>query len=705
MTMTLEQFLRLLPAARKLEIAVAPSEYARHGIEDPAPFPAFVPPTLKRVSEEEATPSVLLVSAPGAVGKTTLAREIARSTGSPLWHLGQVNVGHEFLSGAIARAFGDGEYSRIKRELVNRQRALVFDGLDEARLRAGEQNFEAFLERLADDFRTPGQCPALILLGRSDIVTDTAIWFELLGVPTARYEIEYFDRAAAVDFIGKYLDANSKKKPHRQAGDQFAKARDAVLDRLETAVPATVDPRSLAGYAPVLALVSEILDVGNPYAEFQAILRESEKWRLETLVSDIAMRLLTREHNKTVGTLATELASLTSGAFQWSNAYQPDEQCLRLLAFDTGHTLADPPPSDLPTELREPYERQLKRWVGDHPFTAQPLFMDYAYAWLFTRERADSSLSGSVRTRLCRTKDRRPPYRPTPLLAWFAADFAAGNAAQRQLRMNAEDFGFVYESALAAATSQDKPQLTLVSSEEGEEIIGEFSSGNMAERRGQRLSIRLRDQGSGLWFWRRLLHADIQTSQQIRIGAADTEFLLGPAVVVEAGSFACDSAYLRVLAPTQEMAVLLTAQAYVGAPVELLGSHSQRLHLGVSWMPRQHPWAPYVIDVDPTVPMSPEIKENFRRLRRILVWFRAEGHGELARHQDLLDNPAVAGSGRGRDMLNYCIKQGLIRRERPMYVLDRAELDRLGINWSDIQQRRITQANARFLEGFLRDNH
>lgn len=73
----------------------------------------------------------------------------------------------------------------------------------------------------------------------------------------------------------------------------------------------------------------------------------------------------------------------------------------------------------------------------------------------------------------------------------------------------------------------------------------------------------------------------------------------------------------------------------------------------------------------------------------------------MARHEDLLHNPVVAGSGHGRDMLNYCIRQRLIRSERPMYILDRDGLNRLGINWADIRERRLSQAIARFVQGFV----
>jgi len=365
--------------------------------------------------------------------------------------------------------------------------------------------------------------------------------------------------------------------------------------------------------------------------------------------------------------------------------------------------LENPPPDDLPASLREPYERNLKQWVGEHPFTAQPLFMDYAYAWLFTREDADPNLSAAVRTYLCQSKERRPPYRPTPLLATFAADLAAGSTGQPTVQVSAENLGFVYESVLSGASAKLHPKLTLISSEDASEILGELTTGipDQQHSAGWRMPIRLSDDGNGLWFWRRLSYADIQISTPIRIGARDTDFVLGPDINIEAASFACESPTVRVVAPTREMSVLLVAETYTGDLVEFSGTHDERKHLGVSWIPRQQPWAHYSMDVEPEVPVGPEIREAFRKLRRILVCFRAEGYGEMARHEDLLNNEAIAGSDQGRAILKYCVSQRLIRSEGPIYVLDRDELNRLEINWPDIRERRLSQAVARFLKSFV----
>ena len=85
------------------------------------------------------TSPLILVSAPGAVGKTTLAKQIAYRTGAIYIDLAQSEpVGGHTLSGGLVRA---GVYERWQAEATT----VLVDGLDEARLRVTQEAFEAFL--------------------------------------------------------------------------------------------------------------------------------------------------------------------------------------------------------------------------------------------------------------------------------------------------------------------------------------------------------------------------------------------------------------------------------------------------------------------------------------------------------------------------------------------------------------------------------
>ncbi len=67
-------------------------------------LPEFVPP---RLTELEATspgrPQVVVLSAPGAVGKSTLAREVSYARKAPLWDLARYD---SFARGTLVGALG-----------------------------------------------------------------------------------------------------------------------------------------------------------------------------------------------------------------------------------------------------------------------------------------------------------------------------------------------------------------------------------------------------------------------------------------------------------------------------------------------------------------------------------------------------------------------------------------------------------------------
>ena len=191
-------------------------------------------------------------------------------------------------------------------------------------------------------------------------------------------------------------------------------------------------------------------------------------------------------------------------------------------------------------------------WIGDHPFNDQPLFEDYVYARLLSQGSVDKGLAKAVREYL---KSERAEYRPTPLLLWFVTHTGAEKGTGEQVFVDAADFGFVYESALADAASATVggprppeakfPKLTLASLDAGKPLVGEIQFpppfGADEKTGGRKVRLDLRDTQRDLWFWRSLMTADIAVASAVRIGTRAADFLLGPDVDLECEAFACDA--------------------------------------------------------------------------------------------------------------------------------------------------------------------
>jgi hypothetical protein len=546
------------------------------------------------------------------------------------------------------------------------------------------------------------------MLGRPLSVEHTVNRLFDAGVPFEWYEIDYFDRHQSEIFIENYL-GQSKYKPHERHPENFQRARKTVLDWLETSVPEGVNVRSLIGYAPVLAFIAKLLDVGNPFQKVNELERAADQRRPGALLRLIAEGILHRETGKVEDTPDPALRR----EFLSARAWAPDEQCRRFLAKKARYELQTRPPAGLPLRLRPEYEESVADWLGDHPFNNQPVFEDYIYARLFSKGDVEQALVDAVRQFL---RSEQAAYRPTPLLLWFISEAGDNGADGEEVSVEATDFGFVYESAVGDAASDVRtsgrpgrallPKLTLTSAENGSALIGELrfpERGKSSDKTGGRkVRVHLRQPEEGLWFWRQLALSDIAIGSKVRVGVPAADFLLGPDIDLECEDFECDASIVQVTARSDAEAVVLSARQYIGdGTPEIFGLGGEKFYLRVTWEPRNYPWNQYPRAEPPDPRLKPGVKAAFLKLRRLLLLFRARGYEDVARSADLIDNPELAGAGQTLELLAYCLKNKLILQQGGFYVLNLRELSNRGIHWEDLRGRRISARIAEFLERFV----
>ncbi|MDE2706089.1 MAG: hypothetical protein OXI35_13550, partial [Gemmatimonadota bacterium] len=319
------------------------------GIES---FGPFVEAPLKFADDfgEEKTCPILLISAPGAVGKSTLANEIAARTGSILVDLSKAEaVGGSTITGGLARAglygpFADGDV------------ALLIDGLDEARIRVTKDSFSAFLDdiiRLADGRRKP-----VTLFGRTSAIEDAWLALAEMGIEPPVLEIQFYGSEAALEFVTRRIasDRAAKGDDVNAAADADMRAASRILLSLGT--QAHTDGEKFVGYAPVLiAVAKRVAAERNPMALVQALERGQEALSLNGIVDAI----MERETAK--------LERLEFGAQDLKAAlYGRAEQIERLISavYEIDH---QPDMPEMSQEDAEKYNNALKTWVPEHPFT------------------------------------------------------------------------------------------------------------------------------------------------------------------------------------------------------------------------------------------------------------------------------------------------------------------------------------------------
>ena len=293
---------------------------------------------------------ILLVSSPGAVGKSTLAREIAAQTGAVLVDLAQAEaVGSSTVSGGLAWA---DLFNGFRRGDV----ALMIDGLDEARMQVTEASFAAFLEDICKLARAQGK--PITLFGRTSAADEAWLHFAEMGFEPPVLEIQFHGRESALDFVMRRI-ANTRTEQRenvKAAADADKKAALHILDSLEQ--QAAVDGDRFVGYAPVLIAVSKRVALErNP----MALVRGFEDGAEVLSLNDIVDTILERERAK------LDRLEFTDPALQ-GTLYGKDEQVERLISAVYGVDHVPNLPA-MSSHDAETYRGALDSWVPDHPFT------------------------------------------------------------------------------------------------------------------------------------------------------------------------------------------------------------------------------------------------------------------------------------------------------------------------------------------------
>lgn len=361
-TLTFEDLVARLPAGRlpgtnQDAFAVA------------SPVETFVAPTL-RVVEEASKPHITLISARGATGKSTLARELSSVTGAPLWRLDtDLTVSADALASRLNRYLGPDD--PVGRFRSTDGAFVIIDSLDEARLRVSGASWAEYMRSLGE---VAADGHRFVLFGRERILDD--VWLELAdaGIDTEWYEISHFD----AEQRQSYVDARVGKRGFNTANDVYLRARDAVLAALAGTVPGPLAD-SFVGYAPVLDAVVVLLSERNLITVENTFSAEVQDPARIAVLERVLVSLLDREQGK-IEPLARQL-ELDPG-----HAYGADEQ-LRWLSADL--LGGDPPALDwCPRETRAEYAKRVEPFLRDHPFRsetrwASPVFSAYVAALRF----------------------------------------------------------------------------------------------------------------------------------------------------------------------------------------------------------------------------------------------------------------------------------------------------------------------------------
>ena len=619
--------------------------------------------------------SLLLVSAPGAVGKTTLAKQIAYCSGAIYVDLAQSDpVGGHTLSGGLVHA-------NMYQSWTTATTTVLLDGLDEARLRVTQEAFEAFLADVL--VLSTGRALPTVVFGRSGSIQEA--WYALAqrGFEAPVLEIGYYFESEAIEFAHARLRSAA---PNRLHPDVDRRAIALLLERIRSQTKSDGD--RFAGYAPVLQAVSEqVGNEGNP----AALVAEIEKGTQPVTLHDVAISILKRER--------TKLEPLTFEDPNLSEVlYSTAEQLSRLSAKVYGATppaLLSMSPSDAKT-----YENALRTWVDDHPFldgTGQ------ASSAVFGAVIATSAMRGASSRRVQEEAVQRELAKGIAANPFLSEIYLNELAEEEETHIPPEHVGVVYASLRARLSLGDTASLGIEmgSAAEGEAILRtEVEITQSRKREDSPRIIILETDSDG--FIRLGTHVeDVEVEAPdccVEVGPSNEAVLVAP-VSVQCGLLSIDASRL-IVEPSQGGAigaVFLQAREFSEhklTSVPVLRGHAT---LSACWPNvTSYPWTSFAAEVaghDDDL-----VEEALRRLRKFVISFRSHSRGSLARFRGKIEHRRMT-KGTGRAVLDQMLAEGILELRESMYFLDPDRLaETTGLSYLDCMECRFGERAVEFVQ-------
>ncbi len=644
----------------------------------------FIEPSLKKIEGNEKSP-FLIITAPGATGKSALSTFWANKQNVYLWNLSGIDIGKNYFSGTLIDSFGESNIPSVITDIQNGKIGFIIDAFDEAEVACGWGRIHNFISEIYK-FTKNVKTPTIALIARRETADFIALTLnEVLNAPDyGYYQINFFSKEKSKEFLSRYIEnKNPKSLQHHERMLQIFEKIATNVDNILSQKKDTAD-FPFYGYAPVIQAIAMLFMENENFQKLEADYKNTDFSR--KIIIKIINDILIREQKKFLDSFKTnaDVKTFSSSSLIIDKFYSVEEQLDYLVYISAGTELdiqSKITSYNLPNTIVSAYITSVKTTIRNHPFLkdgknfVSAVFQDFCCATLLSTKHTDAVFS------FAQTKF----FNITPLFWDFYLTKRKANDIE------AQHIGIMYESVRSMA----KEEIFAVIYNDNERLVLSYEI-NQATL-PQNISI---NTGTNLAFINHLRNMSIHTDLDIEFYSKGDEFSIYNAEVYTKGKIIIHPKKLEIICHNLEKPIYLSSETTFKFSKDLAITSSGNKNFNMFYPNgRMYPFANYFKEKEESDLKN--IDNAMLALRKILRWFRKDKRDSIARFADLI-NTVVKTSQINQDMLKYLLKTKVIYFDSPFYKMTHREAAKKGINFDALKNAEPNKDLKQFLEDFVK---
>lgn len=656
--------------------------------------PFYVSPTFSDIRTNTAAPALhpkfILFSAPGATGKSALARHLAHKFNAIYWNLAKVKLGTNSFAGSILKAVGPLAYSNFINDLNNANALLIIDAFDEAEIISGKKMVSAFIADI-DSIVQDNTIPTVFLLARTETAQSIAAFCAEKRIPILHYEIGFFAEGQAKEFIEKSIveRGHVATAADKECIESYYNVVNANISSVNTNTT-NVEKLSFLGYAPVLEAISAHIKSSRNRAKMISALKTQTS--CVSIIMKIMDDLLKREQeDKVIPAFKERCAEQHPEFHDWEKLYSPKEQLIRIIYYilfdDTDYSNFKLP--FMPPQIVDEYQDILNTFLPQHPFIRNnfekdqksltridftgPAFRDYTLAQLIL----DKDYADHAEMYFGETK--HDFYFPSQIFFDCYCNISKDNIYSNHLY-------YVFESYRAKATATEHPYLqcseVLDESQDQTTLVALFGMDSItkkASKNPEEKWLQVNPQDNTLTF-EQLSNISLDVPHfKVKIGTKEKDtHICNSSIICEQIIWNTENVTIESNPP--EGCLFVCSKNTEGAMPRFEILTDKNLRVSFPNLADFYRLVGYKYDFDDASTI--DITKFVHAMRCIMMEFRTHKKVTLAKDWERIDNVTVGNNPLKKKVLGYLKHNGIIYRSAHLYKVNTEEMQKIGISYA-----------------------